>query len=417
VDPIDIGMVLVGIVVLVVGGELLVRGAATLAERLGMSPLVVGLTVVAFATSAPELAVTLGSVLRGQPDLAVGNVVGSNIANVLLIVGISAIILPLLVKVQLVRVDIPFMVALSILLFLLSLDGGISTFDGIALFVILGLYISIAIILGKRSGTDHAEDVKPTRSMPGASISTASAGRVTQSLDVAEPDPAGEDITMTEAMSEVADVEGPWWRDVLSVLAGVALLVIGANVLVEGATGIARGFGLSELIIGLTVVAIGTSLPELATSIAAVRRGQRDLAVGNVVGSNIFNIGAVMGLGAIFSPTGIPIPESAIALDLPLMIAASVALLPIAFTASRIDRWEGTLFFGLYIAYITYMVLAASERPLLQGFTTVMVWFVAPLVLLTLLTTAAYEAGRRRQAGHTLLDPIEEDLLDENEKT
>lgn len=403
-------MVLVGIVLLVFGGELLVRGAATLAERFGMSPLVVGLTVVAFATSAPELAVTLGSVLKGQPDLAVGNVVGSNIANVLLIVGVSAIILPLLVKVQLVRVDIPFMVALSILLFLLALDGGISTLDGIVLFVILVLYISIAIIIGKRTGHAHVDDVKPTRG-PGASISTASAGRVGQS--VTEESAPTVDEMMAEALEDVVEVEGAWWRDVLFVLGGVALLVVGANVLVEGATGIARGFGLSELIIGLTVVAIGTSLPELATAIVAVRRGQRDLAVGNVVGSNIFNIGAVMGLGAIFSPTGIPIPESAIALDLPLMIAAAFALLPIAFTASRIDRWEGALFFGLYIAYITYMVLAAGERPLLQGFTTVMVWFVAPLVLLTLLTTAAYEAGRRRQAGHSLLEPIEEDLIDD----
>jgi len=409
VNLLDFALVAIGIVLLVFGGELLVRGAAALAERLGMSPLVVGLTVVAFATSAPELAVTLGSVLKGEPDLAVGNVVGSNIANVLLILGISAVILPLIVKVQLVRVDIPFMVALVVLAFLLALDGGISTLDGWVLFIILVLYIAIAVVIGRRSGSNHDDDVKPFRG-PGATINTASAGHLREHESVENV--TGDNDALAVAVNEATSVAGPWWRDVGFLLAGVALLVVGANLLVEGATGIARSFGLSELIIGLTVVAIGTSLPELATAIVAVRRGQRDLAVGNVVGSNIFNIGAVLGLGAIISPTGIPVPESALALDMPLMVATAVALLPIAFTASRIDRWEGALFLGLYTAYITYMVLAAGDRPLLQGFTTVMLSFVAPLIVLTLASTAAYEAGRRRQAGHSLMEPIEEDLID-----
>ncbi len=381
----DIGRILLGLVLLVAGGELLVRGASGLAARIGMSPLVVGLTVVAFATSAPELAVTLGAVLGGEPGLAVGNVVGSNIANVLMILGSSAVILPLLVKVQLVRVDIPFMAAFSVLFLLLASDGGFSRVDGLILFVLLLLYISVAIILSKREG--QADDLHG----PGASIATASAGRVGRTV--------GNDTdTMTEAVQEVNAKGGSIGRDLLFLLIGVALLIVGANILVRGATGIATAFGVSDLIVGLTVVAVGTSLPELATSIVAVRRGQRDLAVGNVVGSNIFNIGAVAGLAGIISPTGLPVPESALALDIPLMIAASMVLLPLAFTGSVIRRWEGALLLGLYIAYLIYTVLATGERPELRGFTTVMMWFVAPLLILTLVSAVAYEIGRRRSA-------------------
>jgi cation:H+ antiporter len=381
----DIGRILLGLVLLVAGGELLVRGAAGLAARIGMSPLVVGLTVVAFATSAPELAVTLGAVLGGEPGLAVGNVVGSNIANVLMILGTAAVILPLLVKVQLVRVDIPFMATFSVLFLLLAGDGGLSRVDGLILFVLLALYISVAIILSRRDG--QADDLHG----PGASIATASAGRVSRTVgDNAD--------TMTEAAREVDAKGGSIGRDLLFLLIGVGLLIVGANILVRGATGIATAFGVSDLIVGLTVVAVGTSLPELATSIVAVRRGQRDLAVGNVVGSNIFNIGAVAGLAGIISPTGLPVPESALALDIPLMIAASVVLLPLAFTGSVIRRWEGALLLGLYIAYLIYTVLAAGERPELQGFTTVMMWFVSPLLVLTLVSAVAYEIGRRRSS-------------------
>ena len=378
----DSGRILLGLVLLVAGGELLVRGASGLATRIGMSSLVVGLTVVAFATSAPELAVTLGAVMGGEPGLAVGNVVGSNIANVLMILGSSAIILPLLVKVQLVRIDIPFMAALSVLFLLLAIDGGFSRVDGLILLVMLVLYIAVAIILSRRDG--HVDELRG----PGASIATASAGRVGQTART-----SGD--TMTEAVEDV-EARGSIGRDLVLVLIGVVLLVVGANILVKGATGIATAFGVSDLIVGLTVVAIGTSLPELATSIVAVRRGQRDLAVGNVVGSNIFNIGAVAGLAAMISPTGLPVPESALALDIPLMIAASVVLLPLAFTGSVIARWEGGLLVALYVSYLLYTVLAAAERPILQGFTTVMLWFITPLVVLTVISTVIYEISRRR---------------------
>ncbi|HEX6247825.1 MAG TPA: calcium/sodium antiporter [Nocardioidaceae bacterium] len=351
-----------GLVVLVGGGEMLVRGAAGLAARLGLSSLVIGLTVVAFATSAPELAVTLDAVLGGEPDLAVGNVVGSNIVNVLLILGASAIVLPLTVQAQLVRLDLPILVAVSVLLLALAADGAITTGDGSLLLLILVGYTALALALGRRQ---------------------------------IEPAPSE---TLTGQ-----DAERPLWVQLAAVVGGVGLLVVGARLLVDGAVGIATGFGVSSLVIGLTVVAVGTSLPELATSLVAARRGERDLAVGNIVGSGIFNICVVLGGAGVFAAGGLPVAPAAVALDIPLMIAAAIALLPVAFTGLAIARWEGALFLALYVAYTAYVLLAASEHDALEGFTAVMLWFTLPLVALTLIVLASFEAGRRRGSGHPIV--------------
>lgn len=366
-SPVFVLEILGGLAILVVGGEALVRGASALALKVGMSALVVGLTVVALATSAPELAVTVSSILDGEPDLAVGNVVGSNIANVLLIVGVSALVLPLLVKVQLVRIDIPVMVGLSVLFLVLAVDGEITRLDGAVLFILLVVYIALAVTIGRRS---TARD--------------------------AARDPS---VAQEEDTAETIAKRTPAWLDALLLTGGVALLVLGAQLLVAGAAGIASALGVSELVIGLTVVAIGTSLPELATSVVAVRRGQRDLAVGNVVGSSIFNLGAVMGIGALVSPSAIPVPPSAIALDIRLMIACSAALLPLAFTGFVIGRWEGALLLALYVAYTVYLLLAATEHDALRGFSAVMLGFVLPLVGIVVIALAAYEFARRRHAG------------------
>ena len=191
----------------------------------------------------------------------------------------------------------------------------------------------------------------------------------------------------------------------LLVVLGIALLVAGATLLVEGAVSIATSLGVSSLVVGLTVVAVGTSLPELATSVIAVRRGERDLAVGNVVGSNIFNIGVVLGLPALISPGGIPVSGAAVALDIPVMLAAAVALLPIAFTGFAVARWEGALFVALYAAYTGYVVLAATEHDALEGFTWTMAWFVLPLVALTLAVFTAYEIGLHRGRRDPLRSP------------
>lgn len=330
------------------------RGASTLAARVGISPLIIGLVVVSAATSAPELAVTVGAVLDGEPGLAVGNVVGSNIVNILMILGLSAIISPLVIKRQLVRFDIPVMVGISILLVVVSLDGRISLLDGVLLLAGLLVHTVVSIVVGRRETVE----------------------------DPAAADPGAEQKKPT-----------PLWLAALLLAAGIGLLVLGAQLLVDGAVSIATGLGVSSLVVGLTVVAIGTSLPELATSIIALRRGERDLAVGNIVGSNIFNIGMVLGLPAIIFGEGIPVPAAAIALDLPLLLATAVALLPIAFTGFVIARWEGWLFVLLWAAYTAYLVLASTQHDALDGFTAVMLWFVLPLVAITLIAVTAYEVG------------------------
>ena len=353
----DILMVIAGLILLIAGGEALVRGASTLASKVGLSPLVIGLVVVSAATSAPEFAVTVGAVLDGEPDLAVGNVVGSNIVNILVILGISAIISPLVIRRQLIRFDIPVMVGLSLLLVLVSLDGRISVFDGMLLLAVLIFHIIMSMLIGRRTAI--------------------------------EPDDKPNELPLNSKPVSL-------WLAALLLAVGVGLLVLGAQLLVSGAVNIATGLGVSSLVIGLTVVALGTSLPELATSIIAIRRGERDMAVGNIVGSNLFNIGLVLGLPAIIFVDGIPVPSAAIALDLPLMLAAAVALLPIAFTGFIIARWEGVMFVALYTAYTLYLVLASTEHDAAQGFTIIMLWFVLPLLAVTIIAVTSYEIGLLR---------------------
>lgn len=369
-ELLDIGRVLLGLVLLIGGGEVLVRGASALATKLGIPPLVVGLVIVSAATSAPELAVTIGAVIDEEPSLAVGNVVGSNIVNVLLILGLSALFLPLAVKRRLVKFDLPVMVGISILLLVLALDGEITQIDGVILFAAAVAHVVLSFTLSRKDPDAVPDD---------AAAAT-------------DPSQTGPVRTRRAPASGVLSYLIP----VVLILAGIGLLVFGADLLVTGAVAIATGFGVSSLVIGLTVVAIGTSLPELATSIAAVRRGERDLAVGNIVGSNIFNIGIVLGLPAIFFPAGIPVPDAAISLDIPLMIAAAVALVPIAFTGFTIARWEGAVFVGLYVAYTVYLILAAVEHDALRGFSIVMLFFVLPLLAVTLIAVTAYEVGLRR---------------------
>lgn len=349
----DIVLVIAGLLVLVIGGEALVRGASSLATKIGLSPLVIGLVVVSAATSAPEMAVTVGAVLGGEPGLAIGNVVGSNTANILLILGISALISPLLIKRQIVRFDIPVMLGLSIAMLLFALDGSISFLEGFLLFGGLVVHAILSITISKRA-PEEAQDTE-------------------------EPALNAKPVKL--------------WLAILLLAVGIGSLALGAQLLVTGAVSIATSLGVSSLVVGLTVVAIGTSLPELATSIIAIRKGERDMAVGNIVGSNIFNIGFVLGLPAMLFGEGIPVPEAAIAVDIPLMLAAAIALLPVAFTGFAIKRWEGALFVGLYVAYLAHLVLDATGHDAATGFTTIMLWFVLPLIVATLIAVTAYEVG------------------------
>jgi len=359
VTAVDVALLLGGFALLVFGGELLVRGASGIARAIGLSPLVVGLTVVSFATSAPELAVTLDAAASGSPGLAVGNVVGSNIANVLLVLGVSALVTPLVVRSRVVRLDVPVMIALSVAFLLMALDGTISTLDGALLLGALVLYVARALVTSRRGSGRAAESEGP------------------------------------------AVRSRPVWVDLLLVAGGVGMLVLGAQWLVGSATAIAGALGVSDLVIGLTVVAVGTSLPELATSVIAVRRGERDLAVGNVVGSNIFNIGSVLGLTAVISPGGVPVADAAIGFDIPFMVAVALAMLPVVYTHASVARWEGILFVGYYLAYTLYLLLDSADHDALPRFSDVMLGFVAPITVVTLVLLSIGEYRRRasRPAG------------------
>lgn len=339
--------ILIGLAGLVAGGELLVRGAAALAVAARITPLVIGLTVVAFGTSAPELAVTVQAAWAGAPELAVGNVVGSNIANVLLILGSSALLAPLVVQSRVVRIDVPLMIAGSIGLWLLVLDGSVGRLDGLILFSALIGYLIWSVIQGKKEGAEIQEE-------------------------------------FAEALPHDGSNGGYIARQSGLIIAGLLILVIAARLLVGGASEIARALGVSELVIGLTIVAVGTSLPELVTSVVASARGQRDIAVGNVVGSNLFNILAVLGLGALVAPQGIRVAEQVIRLDLPIMIATAVACLPIFFTGRRINRMEGGLFVFYYIAYTSYVVMGATGNAHTRSFELAMVAFVIPLTVMAI---------------------------------
>ncbi len=365
-NPMDIMTIILfvaGLALLIVGAEGLVRGASRTALGLGISPLVVGLTVVAFGTSAPELAVSIQSALAGPSgaDVALGNVVGSNIANVLLILGISAAITPLVVQQQLIRLDVPLMIGVSIMVFIMAMDGVISRIDGLILFSGIVIYTVFAIRQSRRETAEIEQEYR-------------------EEFDVGKP-------------QSITD----WLKNIGLIIGGLALLVLGAGWLVDGAISFARMFGVSELVIGLTIVAVGTSLPEIATSIVAALRGERDIAVGNVVGSNIFNLLSVLGLTSIVAPAGVNVASAALNFDIPVMIAVAVACLPIFFTGRLIARWEGWLFLGYYIAYTLYLILTASQHTLLPAFSGAMVLFVLPLTALTLIFLAwrAFHTERR----------------------
>ena len=341
-----------GLVLLVVGGELLIRGASRAALGFGISPLVVGLTVVAFGTSSPEMAVSVGGAMRGQggADLALGNVVGSNIFNVLFILGLSAMIRPLAVSQQLIRFDVPLMIGISVVTVLFALDGRVQRLEGLILLCGIFAYTWYAVTQSRKE-TQAIRDEYAGHYSGDASNSTA------------------------------------WVMNVFYVLAGLGLLVLGSSWLVDGAVAIATALGVSELIVGLTIVAAGTSMPEVATSIIATLRGERDIAVGNVVGSNIFNILAVLGASALVSPDGIGVPHAALVFDLPVMVIVALACLPVFFSGREISRAEGALFFAYYVAYTVYLVLNSTQHDALPAFSAAMFWFVIPLTLVTLVVS------------------------------
>ena len=340
-----------GLIALVAGAEAMVRGASRLALTLGISPLVVGLTIVAFGTSAPELAVAVGASIEGRTDIAMGNVVGSNIFNVLFILGLSALITPLVVHAQIIRQEVPIMIGASLLLLAFALDGRIGLSDAAMLTGLLIAYTVFLVVQSRRESQ-------------------------------ATQDEYGEEHVASTGWDR------HWGVQLLLVIVGLGLLVLGSNWLVSAATSFARALGVSDLVIGLTIVAAGTSMPEVATSVMAAVRGQRDIAVGNVVGSSTFNLLGCIGIAGLVSADGLPVASSLMNFDIWVMLATALACLPVFLSGREIARWEGGVFLAYYIAYTCYLILSAQHHAALPTFSAVMLGFVVPLTVVTLVVVS-----------------------------
>lgn len=340
---------LAGLAALIAGAEVLVKSVSRLALAAGISKLVIGLTLVAFGTSAPELAVSIQAGINGETDLMIGNIIGSNISNTLLILGIGALLIPVKINVNLIRSDLPIMIGATLLVWVFALNGSISMWECLALSLLLFVYL---LFLGRQSGSEYSSGVKTKRK----------AGVIVLQL-------AGS-------------------------IAGFILLILGAGWMVDSAVIFAEIAGVSELVIGLTVVAIGTSLPEIVVVIVAAFRKERDIAVGSVIGSNIMNLLAVLGVSGLFIPGSIPVPEVLLRVDLSVLIAASFLCIPVFYTGRMISRAEGLMFLFFYSSYLAYLYLSNKEHSLLDLFLALMP-YVFGLILLVLALRSLREIFRR----------------------
>ncbi|MBS3998879.1 MAG: calcium/sodium antiporter [Desulfobulbaceae bacterium] len=306
-------MLLLASALLYFGADGLVGGSARIAFKMGIKPLIVGLTIVAFGTSSPELVVSVNANLAGNSDITLGNVIGSNICNIGLIVGITALIKPINVSLQIVRKDIFIMCAVSVLPLIMLIDGQIGRVEGVILILLLVVYLWLLIFMTSKKGN----------------------------------------LEVDTEIDSIVKKSKPMWMNIAFIIGGLALLIVGADLFVEHAIEIARFFNVSESVIGLTIVAIGTSLPELATSVVASIKGESDISLGNIVGSNIFNILAILGIAAVISPISF---GNITYIDLSIMLMFAVILLPLARTGFIIDRKEGIVLLLLYVGYI-YILL------------------------------------------------------------
>jgi cation:H+ antiporter len=321
-----------GLALLILGGDLLVRGSVRLAERLGLSPLIIGLTLVGFGTSAPEMMTSVQAALMGSPGIAVGNIVGSNIANLLLVLGMSALIFPMTVHSRALTRDGGFVVATALLFAIVGLTAGLSRPIGFAFLALLVGYMAYAYRQERAlAGGDH----------------TAAFDRA-EAMEIADP----------ALRPHAAQGSGPaaWLVPAAMAAGGFVAIVLGSRLLVTGAVDLARILGLGEEVIGLTVVAFGTSLPELVTSVMAALRRQADVALGNVLGSNIYNILGIGGLTALIAPT--QVPTQIAHFDAPAVVAVSMLLFVFAWTGARLSRVEGAILLALYTGYVVWLVIA-----------------------------------------------------------
>lgn len=313
----DILFIIAGVALVLWGADRLTEGASALARRMSVPEIVIGLTIVAAGTSAPELFVSLMSALKGTPDMAVGNVVGSNTMNAMLIVGCAAMVAPMVISRSTVKKDIPFAVGASVLLMLLSLNNYLGRWDGIILLLGFASFMVYTLMQAKKG----------------------------EAAPVADDSQQAANSTPSKGMNS--------WLSALWVVAGLAMLVIGSNLFVDSASSVAYSLGISEGVVGLTVVAGGTSLPELATSVVAARKGQSAIAIGNVIGSNVFNILMILGLTATISPLAI---EGITTLDMAVMLVSVALVWFFSFTRYTVERWEGGLLVAGYLVYIWWLI-------------------------------------------------------------
>lgn len=313
-----LGSSLLGLVVLLVGAELVTRGGSRFAARLGVPPLVVGLTIVAVGTSAPELAVGIDAVLHGNGGLAVGNIAGTNVVNILLILGLSALLLPLRLRLQTLRVDLPAMMIAALAMLAMSLDGRFTRPEG-ALLVAGGVLYTLLVLRSVR--------------------------RETRTMRRRSADGHGRD-----------GGRGSLFVAFTALVAGIGVIVLGADWFVDGTVALARMWGVSDSFIGLTVVAIGTSAPEFVTTIVSTLRGQRDIAVGNLMGSSVYNIFVILGLTCLVPAAGIPVSPELVRVDIPVMVAVALLCAPVFYSNSRVSRLEGGLYVATYVGYLGYLL-------------------------------------------------------------
>ncbi|MAO64315.1 MAG: hypothetical protein CL666_04895 [Balneola sp.] len=352
---------ILGLVMLIAGAELFLKSVDKFGLAWSVSPVVMGLTVVAFATGAPELAISLQAAAEGKPDLVLGNILGSNIANILLILGIAGLVKPLKITNRIIKIDVPVVIGASVLLFVLAMDGSLTPRDG---FIILAALVVYSLFVYRQIRKDR---------------------QVNRLKNEENPSKLDEPVTA-------------WFytKYILILLIGLAFIVSGSRWMVDAAVEIAGVLGISELIIGLTIVSIGTSLPEVATSLSAVRHNDSDTAVANVMGSNLYNIFLTLGLTIVVAPGALSVSPDALKLDMPIMIAVALACLPLFWPGKQLGRIEAGGFLFYYIAYMAYLVLISIQHPLEQTMEWWMVWVIMPVTVVLIIAKFVLDYKRER---------------------
>lgn len=316
-------LIVIGLAALLLGAELVVRCGSSLARGVGVPPLLVGLTIVSIGTSAPELAVGIDAFSTGAGSLAIGNIAGTNIVNLLLILGLSAAIRPLVIGLQTLKLDLPAMSVSAVLLLVLCWDGSLSRVDGVILLGLAVVYTTLLFVFARR-----------------------------------EPPTVQEEFARAYPVQQRRARDA--WLQLVLLLAGIGIIVVGADWLVTGAVDLAQSMGVSDAFIGLTIVAIGTSAPEFATTIVSTIRGDRDIAIGNLIGSSTFNLTLVLGTSLLFAPGAVAVDAHLLTVDLPVMVAVSLVCIPVFRTGRRVSRFEGIAFVAAYLVYLAYLVIART---------------------------------------------------------